>query len=453
GKKTVLVFERHGASWELAATLAPAGGSFGISVATDGSRVFVGDDKLNLSGAGNPGAVWVFEKVDSTWTHVQTLFASDAEDDDQFGRALDTDGVHLIVGAPRLGPPESGSAYVFERQGGTWVEVASFGASDAHGADWLGADVGIDGGVAVVGAPRANGAVPLGGAAYVLELVDSKGWQFTSKLVAPGSAQHGRNVAIDGGLVVCGGIDRAVTYVPVPPFWVATSELVPSSAGTQGIVDLDVDAGRVVLGLPGDHAAGLGVGSVLVFEEVEGTWTDRMKLLPADPTGVENLGERVALDGDLVAAGAPFSVVDGGEDGLVFLFSSVPNAPAEYGAACSVSSLVPPHLGVMNSYDGCFRPGGSVTFELTAVAGSPFALLLVGMTASSIALPDGCSLLVDPASYALTLPVLADGTAIFGAAIPTSASSGPAFLQAFVADSGAALGFVATNGVRLVIGD
>ena len=58
------------------------------------------------------------------------LIASDAAAGDRFGLAIAISGNTAIVGA-QIHDGRAGAAYVFERMGGAWVEVAELTASDA----------------------------------------------------------------------------------------------------------------------------------------------------------------------------------------------------------------------------------------------------------------------------------------------------------------------------------
>ena len=92
-------------------------------------------------GAFSPGAssVWMFDYDEplQQWAFAQTLRASDwslAQGGDQFGTSLDLHGDRLLVGAERggLNGPLSGTAYIFERNGGTWAEVERLIPSDPN---------------------------------------------------------------------------------------------------------------------------------------------------------------------------------------------------------------------------------------------------------------------------------------------------------------------------------
>ena len=60
------------------------------------------------------------------------LTASDAAQGDEFSRSVAISGDTLVVGSPKDdGPTDSGSAYVFQRDGQGWSEVAKLMANDA----------------------------------------------------------------------------------------------------------------------------------------------------------------------------------------------------------------------------------------------------------------------------------------------------------------------------------
>jgi len=82
------------------------------------------------------------------------LFGAGANSADRFGAAVAIDGDTAVVGAPRSDPNEQGAAYVFVRNGGAWCRQAKLVAGpSAADQDHFGAAVAIDGDTVVVGAP------------------------------------------------------------------------------------------------------------------------------------------------------------------------------------------------------------------------------------------------------------------------------------------------------------
>ncbi len=166
------VFRRTSAGWVQAASLIPAGLSagdyFGHAVSIYDDRILVGaygDD----DGAPNAGAAYVFRRDGAAWAQEAQLVASDAGDTDGFGLSVCLHGDYAIVGAPwdDDGGSNSGSAYIFHRDGTSWTPMAKVTASDAAAWDMFGHAVAIDGDYSVIGAWNRNGPGTAAGAAYV----------------------------------------------------------------------------------------------------------------------------------------------------------------------------------------------------------------------------------------------------------------------------------------------
>ena len=84
------------------------------------------------------------------------LTASDAAAGDEFGWSVSINGDYAIVGAYRDddGGTNSGSAYIFKRDGTSWSLQAKLTASDAAASAYFGVSVSIDGDGGAAGAAR-----------------------------------------------------------------------------------------------------------------------------------------------------------------------------------------------------------------------------------------------------------------------------------------------------------
>ena len=153
------VFERQAGSWVEVAKLMPSdpapGDFLGALVAASGNTVVVWahqDDDQDLV---DSGSAYVFERVGNSWVDTTKLTASDGATGDFFRVSLTVSGNVLAVGA--LGHDggdlaSSGATYVFERLGGVWVEVAKLTAGDAATGDTFSGSVAASRNTLLVGA-------------------------------------------------------------------------------------------------------------------------------------------------------------------------------------------------------------------------------------------------------------------------------------------------------------
>ena len=97
---------------------------FGTSVSVSGNFAIVSSPFKTST----QGRVYIFEYVNSTWTEKQILLASDKANDDLFGISVGISGNYAIIGAHGNDDNGSisGSAYIFEYDGSTWIEKQNF---------------------------------------------------------------------------------------------------------------------------------------------------------------------------------------------------------------------------------------------------------------------------------------------------------------------------------------
>ncbi len=180
---------------------------FGVSVAVDGDTAVIGAYGNDDAGP-ESGSAYVFVRNGTTWSEQAKLTASDAATYDRFGDSVAADGDTAVIGAPLDddAAPESGSAYVFVRNGTTWNEQAKLTASDAATSDVFGESVAVDGDTAAIGSPLDDDAGFDSGSAYVF-VRSGTTWNEQAKLTASDAAAYdvfGKSVAVGGDTAVVG---------------------------------------------------------------------------------------------------------------------------------------------------------------------------------------------------------------------------------------------------------
>jgi len=209
---TVYVFQRTGAWWsepQLVRATPEQVGNFGHSLALDGNRMVVGAEWRFSAGLTDAGGASVFERVDQVWVLEQDLAAGDPGSDDRFGSSVALAGDLIVVGAPQDDDEvseSSGSAYVFTRVDGEWLELQKlvpFAASPWQRFGW---SVSVAGANLLVGSPWGGaGGVDVAGCVYLFR--PSAGSWLPSYLIAANGAAPWDlfgEVAISGHTAVLG---------------------------------------------------------------------------------------------------------------------------------------------------------------------------------------------------------------------------------------------------------
>jgi hypothetical protein len=295
---------------------------FGYSVAVSGDVIVVGVPGDDVEGY-NAGAAYVFERLQGEsvstpgadfWGQVKVLYASDAQEEDNFGDSVAVSGDVIVVGAPYedSGGSDAGTAYVYQRmQTGAdlWGQVKILHAVGAQAFDGFGHSVAVSGDVIVVGAPGEDGGIgnPLtnAGMACVFQRTFSgiDNWGQIRTLSASDTQaddQFGYSVAIWRDVIVVGAIHE--------------------------------DGGA---GDPVDNA-----GAAYVFQRYQGEahiWGEVKILHASDAQAGDMLGHSVAVWGDVIVAGTPWE--DGGagdpyaDSGVAYVFQRLLGGTDAWGQA------------------------------------------------------------------------------------------------------------------------
>lgn len=319
----------HIGSPALAAKLLASDGAaddwFGDDVALDGDIAVVGayrDDHAGL----DSGSAYVFERSGGTWTETAKLTVPSPNGGEYFGNAVAVDGEVIVVSARG-----TGSAHVFERVAGAWVKTAQLTASDGSSGAGIGSDIALDQDVIVVGAAGDDHAGASSGSAYVFERSGGT-WSETAKLTASDPAPHdlfGASVSVSDGIALIGAyskderaLDSGVAYVfeSVAGSWSQTAKLAPSDGARLNNFGYSV-AVRGSIALVGAHYdddAGSTAGSVYVYEATGAGWSQTAKLVASNPTPGAQFGDDVALYDDVAVISAPHEDLVPGPSGYLF---------------------------------------------------------------------------------------------------------------------------------------
>ncbi|UCC30878.1 MAG: FG-GAP repeat protein [Phycisphaerales bacterium] len=216
---SVYVYRSNRSGWieeaKLTASDAAPDDAFGHCISVDGDVVLVGAPYNDCEdGSPNCGSAYVYRRRGNHWVEEAKLTAHDAASDDIFGYSGSLSGDVALMGAGKDdwgdGPFRAGSVYVFRFNRGSWIEEARLNASDAVEDQGFGRSVSIDGDMSVIGAVRDDDACPgqpdcHSGSAYLYRF-NGTDWVEEAKLTASDAAagdMFGIVVSISGdyGLV------------------------------------------------------------------------------------------------------------------------------------------------------------------------------------------------------------------------------------------------------------
>ena len=253
------LFERDGTSWNEIAELTEPSAFFGQSVAIDGDTVIIGargDDQ----GANNAGAVHVYVRSGTSFVPQQKLIAPDAMNNDFFGNAVTIHGDLAAIGAfgdNTTGGEDSGSVYVYTRNGTSWSFRQKLLPGDGQAQNNFGVRVDTDGTSIAVGADRFFGQDAPGG--YLFQRASNGVWEEVAKLISSQLTTSilSEAIAVDGPTAMIGdyGFDNTSGAVFVyderyPSFCDATDGALDACpCSNPGAVDTGCDLQQATAGV------------------------------------------------------------------------------------------------------------------------------------------------------------------------------------------------------------
>jgi len=281
-KKTVYMFD--GSEWRplafgtsesilppspFAASDGTSGDEFGLKVDLDGDYAIVGAPHHDIGIQTDMGSAYIFKRTNGAWMQHAKLTSSDFDINKFFGFSVSISGEYAIIGAPgdSIGTSYQGSAYIFKRTGDVWTQQAKLISSDGSNGDAFGTAVAIDGSYAVVGAPQNDvGVFTNRGSAYVF-------------------------------------IRSGVT-------WTQQWHLGPTGGVTNDNFgsSVDISGAYAIVGAPYDDGpTSTNRGCAYIFSRVGSLWSQQAQLVPSYAVTDTKFGHSVSISGSSVIIGNPIT--------------------------------------------------------------------------------------------------------------------------------------------------
>ena len=360
------IFVRSGTIWSQQAYLkgSTSAQNFGKSVAVSGDTAVVGHlyDSSGPYDSSASGAIYIYVRSGVTWSQQAYLKASNPGVNDAFGQSVAVSGETVVVGAggensgttgvnstPNESALASGAAYVFVRNGSTWIQQAYLKASNPGSEDRFGEAVALSGDTVVIGSREGSSTTGVNttpnenaynsGAAYVFTRSGTT-WSQQAYLKASNTGvydQFGISVAVSGdtAIIGAGGEDSSTTGVNSSPnelalsagaayiftrsdtIWSQQAYLKASNSEFSDRFgdSVAISGNTVVVGSTGEDSSSSGIngtsnegastsGAAYVFVKTGTTWSEQAYLKASNPGADDFFGRSVAISGDTVVVGA-----------------------------------------------------------------------------------------------------------------------------------------------------
>ncbi len=283
------------------------------SPAAFGGAIVAGDNHLFVAeprGFKNPGMVHVYLRdADQKWLLSSSLRAPDAHVNDGFGSTIAYGNGTLVVASAT-------AVFIFEQEDGTDNFVQTGRLESEH--TTFGSALAADGRWIAVGAGLPNGST---GDVSVYYRNSDGVWVESTKLVDPGTeavSMYGMTLSMDQGRLLVGspGACSAYLYEYGNDEWGLVETFSCGELGTESAfaASVDLKGNRVAIGAP-RHNSGLGAVAVWRLGDGEdATWSEWEILTPNDPSGRQFFGAQVQIrDPRWIVVGAPMAADMDGE--------------------------------------------------------------------------------------------------------------------------------------------
>jgi FG-GAP repeat len=360
----VYVFVRPRSGWsnmtqtaKLTASNGQPGDCFGADVAISGDTILVGADNTTIRGVASVGTVYVFVKQAGGWanmTETAQLHAANGGQSSYFGGSIAIQGGTAVVGAYSGGENQHGASFVFVEPSGGWknmTETAELAASNPTPRADFGESVAIDGNTIVVGAgcaPTVKHFHIFCGPGIVYVFVEpAGGWVNATEtaMLTSSEGQYGAglgtSVAISGDTIAAGasfaspasGFPKSgEVYVFTEPSegWTSMTQTAELSwdlweLGRFGQT-VAIQDNAILAGAPDDPVHGIFVqGIVSLFLEPADGWINAtVGNLALTSSGATGFGNSIAINGENIAIGAPYSITNLQNAGTAYVFGREP---------------------------------------------------------------------------------------------------------------------------------
>ncbi|MEY8251181.1 MAG: LruC domain-containing protein, partial [Colwellia sp.] len=268
---------------------------------------------------GDEGQACLYQRSAESWNLLSCLSPSteNLTAVQQFGNAVAISGELIVIGAEKNQSGKNGVAYVYQRQGDSWLPQAELVAPSSQANDKFASTLSISENYIAVGSQGFSASHA--GAVYIFKSIDS-GW-VEDLVITPvssfKSAHFGSSVMLSGEYLIIGDDDHgrahegsAYIYKQEDGIWSKQASLkggdVTKSANFA--TSVAISKNYAVIGAKSENNPLIKKhkksGAVYVYKRTGKLWNSQAKLLASDAQQGDNFGSSVAISGDYLLIGA-----------------------------------------------------------------------------------------------------------------------------------------------------
>jgi hypothetical protein len=311
-----------------------------VSLSSDGTILAIGANTNNNENGIDSGHVRVYENISGMWIQVGSdINGESAYDVSGISVSLSSDGSVVAIGADNNdgNGGDSGHVRVYENLGGIWTQIGA-DIDGEVGGDRLGRSVSLssDGSILAIGAHRNSGNGIESGHVRIYENQLGNWTQIGADIdgeAADDLSGYSISLSSSGSIIAIGayrndgnGLDsgHVRVYENIGDVWMQIGDDIDGEEAGDGSglsVRLSSDGSILAVGAPGNSENGTLSGSVRIFKNNEGVWTQIG--VDIDGEDIEDQsGHSLSLssDGSRIAIGAHRNDGNGIDSGHVRVF-------------------------------------------------------------------------------------------------------------------------------------
>ena len=284
--------------------------------------------------AGDIGQVCLYQRSGESWSLLTCLSPNNESDTvHQFGNTVSISGELLVISAVNKQNGKHGVAYIYQRQGDTWLQQAELIHPNSSANDKFASTLSISENYIAIGSPgfSANTA----GAVHIFKSTAS-GW-VEDIVITPvssfKSANFGASLMLSGEYLIIGDDDHGRAHEGTGYIYRREDDIWSLQASLKGgnitksanfATSVAISKNYAVIGAMSENNPLIKKhkksGAVYVYKRTGKLWSSQAKLLASDAQQGGNFGSSVAISGDYLLIGAESN---NSSRGSTYLFENI----------------------------------------------------------------------------------------------------------------------------------